>query len=154
MCRKLISGEYWCSDLNQLHHCWLRGAGRGPYGQEQEVRTGLCLAAKQTFTWWKLTNKGNTWKSFGTTSKNSTRCFILQPWRLVRKQVTCLSPFQHRSQIHSQKREIFHMGLIPWNDNISSVTFAKSTHLGSRKLWDLFGIHKTSLKKPQKFYLS
>lgn len=49
--------------------------------------------------------------------------------------------------IHSQKREIFHMGLIPWNDNISSVTFAKSTHLGSRKLRDLFGIHKTSLKK-------
>lgn len=61
--------------------------------------------------------------------------------------------FPAQNSIYSQKREILHMGLIPWNANISSVSFANSTHLGFRKLSDLFGIHKTSLKK-KKIYLS
>lgn len=59
--------------------------------------------------------------------------------------------FLAENSIYIQKREILHMGLIPWNDNISSVSSANSTHLGFRKLYDLFGIHKTSLKNKSTF---
>jgi len=76
-------------------------------------------------------NRSTVRQGFGTTGQNITSCLTLQTGRLVREQATPLLPFQQAIVPTLRKP---HGRLIPWKDNISSVSFASSTNLGFRKL--------------------